>query len=268
MSKLERCNLADAELDEKCSKAKRKDAAMVMLRDESYAVMAHYGLGEVRTIHWMDTGFYPDNRSKTGIVPSKVTEKVDDYFTAGISRIELAKACVLGRDSGPKGDHNEQRNIEVSKASSEQIAPVAPKSLKQFTVTNNHTVQVGRAVICEIPHPNKDLAPQGNIQRSIFEGRQPDFQAMARDGFLAFVIDPIIEEKKPAVLKLIIDADNIPNSSAAQDTTAALLWKCHMEVVAVDEDPDMQGSDEKARDAYALARISFQPRTKRMRWLA
>ena len=197
LSKLERYNLAEVELEEKCAKAKHKDAAMVMLRDESYGVMAYHGLGEVRPCHWMDTGFYPDNRSKTGIVPSKVTEKVDDYFAAGISRIELAKACVLGRASGPKGDHNEQRNIDVSKSSSGQIAPVAPNSLKQFTMTNNHTVQVGRAVICEIPHPNKDLAPQGNIQRAIFEGRQPDFATMARDGFLAFVIDPSIEEKKP-----------------------------------------------------------------------
>ena len=79
MSPEQRMAAADADCDEILNRSFRKDAVPIALRDESYELLAKVGLGEVKHVSWQETGFCPDNRSRSGIIKAKVSERQTNF---------------------------------------------------------------------------------------------------------------------------------------------------------------------------------------------
>ena len=228
----QRADAADAEMKRITLASRKKGAVMVSLRDEIYQHLGSFGLAESKVVSWMDTGFHPWNRSKTAIIPSKVQSKVSHFYSTGLSSLECSKACAVQRSPGQAGESHEAVNVKIVANCNSQLAPVKDGSLAQFSLTCNHTCQAVRAVIAEVPHPNPLFAPNGNISRAMFESHDPTFGKTIRDSTW-FQISHIVEDRWPEIIRVIIEADNIPNSIAEKDTTGTLLWKCHAAITDV-----------------------------------
>ena len=250
----QRYEAAEEDLEALVQQSRAKDAIMVSIRDECFKCLASYGLGECRICGWMETGFHPWNRSTSGIVPAKVSLKVEAFHTCGISLLECSKAVSVGRGKNAGGDSNEKINSYVCN-NNDYLASVKKGTISQFSLTCNHTCQAVRAVMCEARHDNTDIAPQGYIKKAFLESRQSAFSATSRDGMVWFQIDPIVEEHKPAIIRIIIESDNVPNAIAQKDTSSTMLWKCFYEVRDVFSDPAHNDLDDKEKYIFAEAKI-------------
>ena len=257
MSVIERWDLAAPEIDAIMAKSRENKCIPIMLRDEGFTVLAEYGLGEVKPCAWMDTGFHPMNRSKSGIIPAKVGDKITHFHTKGISLLECSKAVSVARIPGAVGDQHEAENIAIAKKSDGHLAPVKQGSLTQFTLTCNHTVQAVKAVMAEARHGDKEIAPEGTINRALIESRQPSFAQTARNGAPFFQINGIVEVKRPQFISLLIETDNIPNAIAARDTSSTLLWKAFNAITDIDSNADSADMGDKEKLDLAIARVAM-----------
>ena len=203
----------------------------------------------------METGCHPWNRSSSAIVPAKVAEKVTNFYKVGLSLLECSKAVAVGRARGPAGDAREAANIEIAKQSEGILAAVAQGSLSQFSITCNHTSQAVRVVICEAQHCDPEIAPTGAISRGLLEQRDAVLAKTIRHGLDWLWIDPIVEEKIPALIRLIIEADNIPHAIAAKDTSGTLLWKCYEAIHEVFNDKELSDMSDKDKWSFIEAKV-------------
>ena len=214
------------ELEALESEAMRKESPLVTIRDKIYIVLLRYGLANILWVSCLVTGFHPWNRSTSGIIPSKVENKVCKFGTHGFSFAECLRACSVKRN--PKsGQAHEAINIEVTSASS-QLANVTPGSLQQFSLTCNHTNQAIRAIDAGVPLCDKKIAPEGTVNKALMCQKDPDGIGQAvHKGMPWLQIEGIVEEQMPNIIKIVIEADNIPNELADVDATQSLLLKCH-----------------------------------------
>ena len=226
MSPEQRMAAADADCDEILNRSFRKDAVPIALRDESYELLAKVGLGEVKHVSWQETGFCPDNRSRSGIIKAKVSERQTNFYNSGVSKLELSKAVSVGRVPGEQGDKDENDNIRAAEASGDILAPVAPKSLTQFSLTCNHSTQAIKGVIGGCAHPDTKTFPNGKLNQHDFIRKQPRVEPLL-PGIEWFQIHHIVYQKKPQLIKLIIETDNITNLISTEDISSTLFLKCH-----------------------------------------
>ena len=219
---------------------------MVGLRDKSYERLVHFGLAEVKVCSFGDTGFHPWNRSNTAIVPTKVSAKVMRFYQMGFSLTECAKSVSVQRRPGPVGDKHESANIEIINAAGGVLAPVKKEgSLSQFSLTCNHTCQAVRAASAGAVHTDPVIAPNGYISLPVMMNRDPTIAQAITNGMPWLQLHWQVEEMFPDVIRIIIEADNIPNAIAEKDSASTLLWKCHAAIKGVYDEEDGKPEDEK-----------------------
>jgi hypothetical protein len=158
---------------------------------------------------------------------------------------EMLRACSVQRRPDWHGDQHEQTNQQIVAQSNGQLAPVAQSSLKQFSLTCNHTCQAMRAGLYEAKCDDKTIAPNGTVSRALLEGRQPTFKKIFKEGIPWLQLHWIVEQEFPGIVRLIIAADNIPNAIAREDNTATLMLKCHQTAVQMMNEPDVADDDQK-----------------------
>ena len=129
LSREKRWEVVEPEVDAILQKSRAKNAIPIMLRDEAFKVLATIGLAETKQVAWMDTGFHPMNRSKSGIILAKVQDKVMHLHAKGISLLECSKAVSIARVPGKLGDEHESANMDVVQRSDGFLASVKHGSL-------------------------------------------------------------------------------------------------------------------------------------------
>ncbi len=209
-------------------KAREPDAIIVGLRDEIYSKAQHFGIAEIVRETVDATGHHPWNRSTTGVDGGDAISKLVKFEKGGFSFQECSRAATVQRSPGRLGDFYEHKNMETVQASAGKLAPVVPGSLKQFSLTCGHTYQALRAANAEIPCDIPSISRNGRISKAILSQRDPNGMAVAfKDGLDCLQFRWEVEEAFPEVIRLVMEADNVPNSVSKQDNAVTLLMKCH-----------------------------------------
>ena len=220
--------------------SKSRGCSMVTIRDRIYHVLMHYGLAQIIWVACQVTGFHPWNRSLSGIAPSKVAQRVKKFGEHGFSFAECLRACSVKKNPNISGTRHERTNIDIAKQSNGQLADVIPGSLQQFSLTCNHSNQAVRAIDAEIDLVDSKFAPSGRVSKGLMSEKDPHGIGTALSNGIPWLqIDGIVEISNPLVIRIILEADNIPNEVADRDNTPALLLKCHNALMTVEAtDPD------------------------------
>ena len=235
-----RCDAAREDFTSILVRSRDSSAPLIALRDEVYKTAITHGLATVKWVPFSSTGFHPWNRSRAGISPSNVTQKLVDFHAAGVSTTEMLRAASAQRVPGTYGDAHEATNQLVIREADGQLAPVADKSLEQFALTCNHTVQAIRSAMAELACDRKAIAPTGFISKAILEEKDKTFTQLFTQGMPFLQFNHVVEEEFPGIISLIIDSDNIPNAIARDDNTPTLLLKCHLMAKVLSQDPDFK----------------------------
>lgn len=227
LSVQDRVEAAKDELTAITVKSLQAEAPLIQLRDESYKLLMKYCLAEVKWESFNSTGFHPWNRSGAGVSPSNAIDKLVAFFQSGLSETEMLRACAIQRQPGIIGDAHELANSTLVEGCNGQLAPVAQGSLQQFSLTCNHTGQAMRAAMHEVRCDNEIIAPNGHVSKALLEENRPAFAKAFSQGIPWLQLHWIVEQEFAGIIRLILNADNIPNAIAQQDNTATLLMKCH-----------------------------------------
>ena len=219
-------------------------APLIGLRDEADKSAITHGIATVKWVPFGSTGFHPWNRSRAGISPSNDTQKLVDVHACGVSTTEMLRASSVQRVPGTHGDAHEAANQLVVREAGGQLAPVAEKSLEQFALTCNHTVQAIRAAMAELACARKEVAPSGFLSKAFLEEKDKTFTQLFNQGMPFLQFNHMVEEEFPGIISLIIESDNIPNAIAREDNTPTLLLKCHLMAKVLSQDPEFQSIDD------------------------
>ena len=105
-----RCDAAREDFTSILVRSRDSSAPLIALRDEVYKIAITHGLATVKWVPFSSTGFHPWNRSRAGISPSNVTQKLVDFHAAGVSTTEMLRAASWQRVPGANGDAHEATN--------------------------------------------------------------------------------------------------------------------------------------------------------------
>ena len=215
-------------------------AGVVGLRDVLYQKLQFYGLARTKKCALDVIGFHPWNRSNTGCDPTEAHRKLDNVARSGASLMEMARAVAISRPPSPKGQAYELKNIEAA-AQNSMLAPVQPGSIEVFALACNHTCQGFRAAKAGVPSDNPMISRNGKLSVKLITENDPIAEQIFSQGVDFLVIDWRVEEAFPNLVRLIIEADNVPNAISKRDNCSALLNKCHNAAVAVSTEWESDG---------------------------
>ncbi len=227
MDMKDRCAAAKPDMQQLTAKANAENAPIVGLRDQCYERFTHYGIAQRKKCLVRETGFHPWNRASTGVEGSDPLQKLDKFAASGFSLQEFARACTIQRIPGEAGDFYEHKNIEAVNASNGMLAPVAPKGLQQFALTCNHTWQALRAGEAEVACDIASISRNGRVSKAILRERDSNIALAYDEGLETLHIHWMAEVEFPDMIRLIIEADNVPNTVAKQDNVATFMMKCY-----------------------------------------
>ena len=218
-------------------------AQLVYLRDAIFEILLAFKLMYYATINCMQIGTHPSNRGDNMIEPQDIPKKLKNFVKYGVSADEMKRACVLARPEGQKGNEYEEKNITCVQKASGQLAPVAPGSLRYFTITCGHTNQSMRAcVCCCIGNNDPEISQNGVISKAVVSEKCPNFGDMCDNGIPWKVIFAEVEDEWQWALDIIMDADNITYQMARSDS----VFEVQMKIVRVARsirEPETQNVD-------------------------
>ncbi len=235
-------------------------AIIVGLRDQAFAKLQIFGLAQKTKITIESTGYHPWNRSTSGVDCSDASTKLVKFHKGGLSFCELARSCTIQRIPGQVGDFYEARNMELAEASMGKLAPVQGGSLQRFSLTCCHSIQALRGGQAEVTSDDPDMSRDGKISKALLIDKDPEgFGVAFTEGFDSLEIHYEVEVHFPDIIRLIIEADNIPNSISKQDHSITLLMKVHQ--AAKDVLPKLRNGS-LTEDAYWLLVTSMVTRSE------
>lgn len=208
-------------------RAESDDAHIVGLRDEAYNVLPEKNLSLTQTVLSSEVGVHPWNRYESGLDPQEIVTKTSKIAIAGFSFKECANAVCTERQPGNVGEDYEVSNVKLADQSDGQLAPVAPLSLKLFSLTCGHTTQCLRAVAHGVPSTDPMISINGIMSRAKLAERDANFALAIDKGLDWSVIRWQVEQAFPALITLIIEADNVSSAIAKTDSVWQFMWKIH-----------------------------------------
>ena len=99
----DRCDATKADFTSIVVRSRDSMAPLIALRDQAYQVAITHGLATVKWVPFGSTGSHPWNRSRAGISPSNVTQKLVDFHASGIPTTEMLRAASVQRVPGGFG---------------------------------------------------------------------------------------------------------------------------------------------------------------------
>jgi len=217
--------LVDQAIQDIIRRANTKDAPVVRLRDEAFRLLRTSKLSYKARFHSLQVGFNPRNRSQVGVEPQENPKRLHKYKRSGWSNVECANAAATERAPGARGDALEKKNIEVVEQSGGMLAEVQPQSLRIFTITCGHTNQAIRAAVAGIKSDDAELTLDGKLHPPTICGDDDLYLEAMTNGMEWTVICWQVEQKYPALIDLIIEADNVPVTAARKDNIIERLFK-------------------------------------------
>jgi len=195
------------------ARSKTKDPRLVGLRDEAFTLLDKMKLSYHARYNSMQMGVHPSNRGKAMVEAQNLPKKLKGFKKSGFSNPECARACAVERSPKPIGDDYESQNARLARESDGQLAPVETGSLRGYSMTCGHTNQALRAVVAEIPCDDPEISVNGYLNKAKFANDAVMIENLEA-GMTWRMIKWEVEDKWPELIELIIEADNVPFSSA------------------------------------------------------
>ena len=218
--------------------------------------MQAFGLAEFVKVLVQKMDTHPRNRSETVLDGANLEVKLIGFRTGWLSLNELARAVAVKRPPGDKGNAWEERCAEVAKLSNGKIAEVVPDSLECFTICCNHTKEALRCIYYGTRSDNPVYAVDDNVALTSFHDRSASFADALENGVYVLMIDPEVEADNEWLIDELMEADNVTNQLATNDTDLALMRKIKKEA------QKFAASDgaEMTTDAFLESRHNASPK--------
>lgn len=206
-------DLIDSSIQKIIKRSKSKDPRVVGGRDEAFMLLAEQELMYSARFNATQMGVHPSNRSKTMVESQNLKKKLKGFKKVGFSNQECLRAVSVERSPKALGDSHEEKNARMARESNGQLAPVELGSLRGFSLTCGHTNQSLRAVVAGVECDDPDISVNGKLNKAKF-AEDPVFMDNIEHGMTWKMIKWEVEERWPELIELIIEADNVPFSSA------------------------------------------------------